>query len=71
MSVAWSKRTNLTAARNNLYKMQRLACITEAMRTNPTAVMEAVLDLAPLHIIVDRRPETTTFRMIKDGTSKA
>lgn len=44
-SVAWSQRTNLATARNNLSsKVQRLACIciTAALRTYPTAAIEVV-----------------------------
>jgi hypothetical protein len=38
-----------------LIKLQRLAClaINGAMRTTPTAAMEVLLGLTPLHVIIE------------------
>ncbi|GJQ79824.1 hypothetical protein Trydic_g17309 [Trypoxylus dichotomus] len=41
--------------RNTLDKLHRLACvcISEAIRTCPTAVLKVILDLTPVHIVVE------------------
>lgn len=64
VSIAWSKRTNPTTARNNLSKLQKLAwiCVTEAIRTCSTAAVGVELDLVPLHIVVERIANRITVR---------
>lgn len=50
MWIWWSK-TDLKKSQNKLNAIQRLAClsVTGAMRSTPTAAMEAILGLTPLH----------------------
>lgn len=49
--------------------MQILACvwITGAITTCSTAAINAVLKLAPLHILVETIAKRTTRRMIEEG----
>lgn len=53
-SVIWWQKTTQTTAQNKLSKTQRLAClnITGAMRTTPTAALEVILNLDPLHLAI-------------------
>ena len=70
-AVAWYTKLEQRTARQNLCKVQRLACIciTGAMRTCPTAAMEVILDLTPLHIVVGSYANATMIRMVIDGNS--
>lgn len=51
----WASKVSLTTVQKQLTKEQRLTyiCITGAMCTYPTAALEVVLDLTPLHIVVE------------------
>ena len=71
-AIAWAKRTNLTTTKETLNKVQRLAClcITGAMRTCPTAAMEVLLELTPLHLVVAECANKTIIRMSKEGTGR-
>lgn len=53
-SFVWWTRTDTQRCRNELGKVQRLAClcITGAMTTTPTAALEVILGLPPLHLRV-------------------
>ena len=64
-AVVWSERTKLCCGKKDLEKIQRLAClcITGAMRTCPTAGMEALLGLAPLHRVVCQRATESKLRI--------
>ena len=52
--ITWWPRVQLDVSRKRLSKVQRLAClsITGALRTTPTASLEVILDLCPLHIFL-------------------
>ncbi|XP_055698849.1 uncharacterized protein LOC129799159 [Phlebotomus papatasi] len=61
--LVWWKKTQQTKATNQLQKVQRLAClaVTGAMRSCPTAAMEAILDIntpveVGLHDLRIKRP---------------
>ncbi|GJQ85274.1 hypothetical protein Trydic_g23173 [Trypoxylus dichotomus] len=56
---------------NILDKLQWLACvcITGATRTYPTATLEVILDLPPLHIVVERVANMAIYRLTRAGTS--
>ena len=51
---AWWPKTLQKTAAEKLNRVQRLACLgmTGAMRTTPTATMEVLLNLPPLHTVV-------------------
>lgn len=71
-AIAWADRTKLQATKKKLEKVQRLACIciTGAMRTCPTAALEVILDLTPLHIVVEQAAQGTIMRIVKEGIGK-
>jgi hypothetical protein len=50
--TVWWPRARLKTSKAELSKWQRLAClgITGAMRTSPTAALEILLGLTPLHL---------------------
>lgn len=68
-SVAWASRTKFENTRKSLEKIQRMACvtITGAMRSCPTAALEVILNLTPLHLVVERLAKETLLRMEKTG----
>ncbi|XP_050339722.1 uncharacterized protein LOC126766064 [Bactrocera neohumeralis] len=53
-----------------LSKLQRLACVcmTGAMRTCPTAALEALLELTPLHLLIGQVAKYTLLQMTAEGT---
>lgn len=53
-SLVWWTKTQQHSAIAELSKVQRLAClaITGAMKTAPTAAIETLLNIPPLHIII-------------------
>lgn len=65
-SVVWAGRVQLTTARNSLSKVQRLAClcITGAIRSCPTAAIEVILGLSPLHLVVERHAASAAIRLV-------
>lgn len=68
-SLVWWPRTTMTTAQNQLEKLQRLACmaITGAMRTTPTAALEVMLGLPPLHLTVQQEAALATLRLSLAG----
>ena len=64
-SIVWWTKTNETTAQALLTKIQRLAClnITGAMSTCPTAAMEALLGLLPLHLHVQKEAALCALRL--------
>lgn len=51
---------------NKLQKLRRLACviaITGCMRTAPTAALEALIGLTPLHLYVQQEAAATAHRL--------
>jgi len=67
--VVWHRKTELVTTRKTLEKVQRLAClcITGSMRSTPTAALEVILDLTPLHIMVRRTAWGSHLRLDKAG----
>lgn len=64
-SLVWWPRTLLRDCKMALGKVQRMAClgITGAMTTTPTAAMETLLNLPPLHLVVKARALGGAYRM--------
>lgn len=54
-AIVWWSRTCLDSVKRELGSLQRMACIalTGALRTTPTASMELLLDLLPLHLHIE------------------
>ena len=69
-SLVWWPRTNLSSAQKELEKLQRFACvaITGSMRTTPTAALQAMLGLPPLHLVVRKEATLALFRLEISGT---
>lgn len=63
-SLVWWPKVNEKTAQAKLNKVQRLACLTatSAMRTTPTAAMEAMLHILPLHLYVKKEAELGALR---------
>lgn len=64
-SVVWWEKGQQRSAQTKLNGLQRQAClaITGAFRTTPTAAMELLLGIPPLHIFLEREALKTTYRM--------
>ena len=64
-AVIWAERTQLSTQARELHKLQRLACvcISGAMRTCPTASLEVLLGLTPLHLHIQMQARRSIFRM--------
>lgn len=64
-SVVWWPRTLKSTCRDDLMKVQRMACmaITGAFRTTPTAALEVLLDLPPLHIVIQSEARKALHRL--------
>ncbi|XP_052842614.1 uncharacterized protein LOC128256356 [Drosophila gunungcola] len=69
-ALAWGKRAKLISMQNQLGKLQRLACVcmTGAMRTCPTAALEVLMELTPLHYVIDIQRKATLLRISTEGT---
>lgn len=64
-AVVWWPRTKLATASVKLQRLQRLACMatTGCMRTTPTAALEAMLGLPPLHLFIQQEATMTAVRL--------
>lgn len=64
-SAVWGAKTDQKTARSKLGSVQRLAllCITGAMRTTPTAALEAILGIPPLHIEMESKTLEALYRL--------
>ena len=64
-AVVWWTKVEQTTAITKLQRFQRLACvaITGCMSTTPTAAVEAMLDLPPLHLFIKQEAATTAVRL--------
>lgn len=64
-AFVWWPRVDVQSARKELAKVQRLAslCITGAMRTTPSAALDVILDMPPLHFQVEREAMNTAWRI--------
>jgi hypothetical protein len=65
-AMVWWTRVNYNVRRMELNKLQRLAClaITGAMKTTPTAAMEVLLGLPPLHVVIEAVAQAGIYRLI-------
>jgi hypothetical protein len=64
-ATVWWPRVKLKTSLAELSKLQRMAClrITGAIRTAPTAAMEALLGLPPLHLQVETEARVGSYRL--------
>jgi len=63
--VCWL-RVRHNVSRTELSDLQRLACltVTGAMKMTPTAAIEALLGLLPLHVMIKVEAQVGTYRLI-------
>lgn len=68
-SFLWNHKCNQKSITDKLNKFQRLACkaITGAWHSSPTAALETILYLTPLHILVETEAISTFSRLRKDA----
>lgn len=71
-AVAWLSRVALSTMRVAHTKLHRLACAcsTGAMRTCSTAAKEVVLELPPLHNVIEQSKKHTPLNLAREGFSK-
>ncbi len=71
-AVSWVSKASHTSVRLKLSKLQRLACIcaSGAMRTCPTAALEVMLELTPLHMVIKQTAKQILLRMTAEGVGK-
>ena len=68
-ALVWWPRVTLSTTRASLNHIQRLAClgITGAMRSAPTAALEVLLCLPPLHLVVEAEAAAAAYRLTING----
>ncbi|XP_069358216.1 uncharacterized protein [Maniola hyperantus] len=68
-ALIWWPRTLLTTAQQELQKFQRQAClaITGCMSTTPTAALEVILGIPPLHIHIKEEATLAALRLKTSG----
>ncbi|KAL0820148.1 hypothetical protein ABMA28_005307 [Loxostege sticticalis] len=68
-SIVWWPRTKLKTCRVALSKLQRVACMamTGAFRTTPTAAVEIILGIPPLHIAIETEARKALHRLAIAG----
>ncbi|XP_047990715.1 uncharacterized protein LOC125229817 [Leguminivora glycinivorella] len=68
-AIVWWPRTNLSTVEAKLQRLQRLACMatTGCMRTTPTAALEAILGLPPLHLHIQQEALAAAVRLKKSN----
>jgi hypothetical protein len=64
-ATAWWPRAKLKTSQRELSKLQTVAClgITGAIRTAPTAAIEVLLGLPPLHLQVEVETKAGNYRL--------
>ncbi|GJQ86650.1 hypothetical protein Trydic_g15752 [Trypoxylus dichotomus] len=69
VALTTNKKITQVTTRNTFDKLQRLACvcITGAMRTCLTKALKVILDLTPLHIVVEVVVYAEIYRVTRVG----
>ncbi|CAK1600286.1 unnamed protein product [Parnassius mnemosyne] len=64
-ALVWWTKTNEATIIKKLQRYQRLACMaaTGCMRTTPTAALEAMLELTPLHLHIQQEATLAAIRL--------
>lgn len=64
-ALVWWPRTKQVTTINKLQKLQRLAgvAVTGCMRTAPTAALEALIGLTPLHLYAQQEAAASAYRL--------
>lgn len=71
-AIAWYTKASQVKCTSTLNSLQRLACtiITGAIKSTPTASMEAMLNLTPLGTFIEREAHRTMYRLTILGDNK-
>ena len=71
-SVVWWPAVARLHIQRKLEQLQRLAClgVTGVIRTTPTAALEALLDLVPLHLLIEAEARKAAYRLKCGGQWK-
>lgn len=71
-SVVWWPAVAKLYIQRKLTQLQRLAClgVTGAIRTTPTAALEVLLDLVPLHLVIKAEAWKAAYRLRCGGQWK-
>lgn len=72
-AMAWWPRVRIKAVQYQLRGLQRLACvgITGAMRSSPSASLEILLNLLPLHLFIEEAAIMGAYRLNQNGFWRA
>jgi hypothetical protein len=67
-STLWWPKVTYKVSRTELNKLQRLAClaITETIMTAPTAAIEVLMGLPPLHVMIEVQAQAGIYRLMCD-----
>ncbi|XP_066906469.1 uncharacterized protein [Halyomorpha halys] len=70
-AIVWWNKATTRKSQTWLGKLQRLAClmITRAISTTPSAAMEVLLNIKPLHIEIEAQALSSAYRLMKLGTN--
>ncbi|GJQ79987.1 hypothetical protein Trydic_g9462 [Trypoxylus dichotomus] len=70
VAITWFQKVTQVTTRNTLDKLQRLACvyITGAIQTCPAVALEVILDLTPLHVVVEGLGHAEMYRLTSAAT---
>ena len=64
-STVWWQRVSYNVKKMELIKLQRLACLAiTVIKTTPTAAMEVLLGLLPLHVITETEAQAGIYRLM-------
>lgn len=66
-AIVWGHRTKVLSVQQTLQKFQRMVCVGAigAFRSTPTAALEVLLDLPPLHLFVNQQAQMASLRITK------
>ena len=67
--AVWWQRGEVSVVRNQLNHLQRMCClgVTGAMTTTPTAALEAILNILPLHILAEKIARAASYKLAVTG----
>ena len=68
--AVWWQRGEVGVVRTQLNHLQRMCClgITGALTSTPTAALEALLDMLPLHILIEKHARAYSYKLALTGS---
>lgn len=63
--LTWWKKTKQTTTKKELTKLQRIIClsVSSAFSTTPTEALQALLDIPPLHLVIEKEATLAMHRL--------